>query len=262
MGDDVLLRRDDDDIVHLTMNRPERLNALSSELVQRLGEELSSIGPSTRAVVLRGSGRAFSAGHDLKDAAVHDAPRSDDELFSSVDRMQDVTRALRSCPAPVIGVVQGYAVGAGCEIALCCDLVIASEDAQFGFPETGVALIVTNGVTATLARTVGAARAKELILLGEFISAQTALEMGLVNRVEPREDLESAVSAWIERLRTRGARAVQLSKQLIDTGLAPDIETVLAAESAASVEAEKTNEATAAVKAFADRGTGDAGGDR
>lgn len=249
---DVLERRDEGDVVHLTLNRPERLNALSSDLVRRLGEELSRISHDARAVVLRGNGRAFSAGHDLKDAA-QEGERSDQELRDSVERMQDVTRALRACPAPVIGVVQGYAVGAGCEIALCCDLVVASEEAQFGFPETGVALIVTNGVTATLARAVGQARAKELILLGEFITAQQAHEMGLVNRVVPTDQLEATVDEWIARLRTRGALAVTLSKRLIDEGMAPDIETILDAESTASVQAEKSADAFDAVRAFADR---------
>jgi enoyl-CoA hydratase/carnithine racemase len=252
MAEDVLERRDEGDVVHLTMNRPERLNALSSELVRRLGEELSRIDDGTRAVVLRGNGRAFSAGHDLKDAA-QEGERSDEELRESVERMQDVTRALRGCPAPVIGVVQGYAVGAGCEISLCCDLVVASEDAQFGFPETGVALIVTNGVTATLARSVGQVRAKEMILLGEFITAQQAHTMGLVNRVVPPDQLESTVDEWIARLRTRGALAVTLSKRLIDEGMAPDIETILDAESTASVKAEKSADASNAVRAFAER---------
>lgn len=252
MAGDVLERREEGDVVHLTMNRPERLNALSSELVRRLGEELSRIGDDTRAVVLRGNGRAFSAGHDLKDAA-QEGKRSDQELRDSVERMQDVTRALRACPAPVIGVVQGYAVGAGCEISLCCDLVVASEDAQFGFPETGVALIVTNGVTATLPRAVGQVRAKELILLGEFITAQQAHDMGLVNRVVAPDQLEVTVDEWIARLRTRGALAVTLSKRLIDQGMAPDIAAVLDAESSASVEAEKSADATNAVRAFADR---------
>lgn len=255
MAGDVLDRRDEGDVVHLTMNRPERLNALSSELVLRLGEELSRIGDDIRAVVLRGNGRAFSAGHDLKDAAAHETERSDQELRNSVEHMQDVTRALRGCPAPVIGVVQGYAVGAGCEIALCCDLVVASEDAQFGFPETGVALIVTNGVTATLPRAVGQARAKELILLGEFITAQQAHTMGLVNRVVAPDQLEATVDEWVARLRTRGTLAVTLSKRLIDQGMARDIETILDGESTASVQAEKSSDATDAVRAFADRAT-------
>jgi len=249
---DVLERREEGDVVHLTLNRPERLNALSSELVRRLGEELSCIGDATRAVVLRGNGRAFSAGHDLKDAA-EQGDRSEADLRDSVERMQDVTRALRACPAPVIGVIHGYAVGAGCEIALCCDLVVASDEAQFGFPETGVALIVTNGVTATLPRTVGQARAKELILLGEFITAQQAHGLGLVNRVVTADELEATVDEWIARLRTRGALAVTLSKRLIDNGMASDIATILDAESTASVEAEKSADAANAVRAFADR---------
>jgi 2-(1,2-epoxy-1,2-dihydrophenyl)acetyl-CoA isomerase len=252
MAGDVLERRDDGDVVHLTLNRPERLNALSPELVRRLGEELFSISDDTRAVVLRGNGRAFSAGHDLKDAA-QERDRDEADLRNSVERMQDITRALRACPAPVIGVVHGYAVGAGCEIALCCDLVVASDDAQLGFPETGVALIVTNGVTATLPRAVGQARAKELILLGEFITGQQAHHMGLVNRVVAPDELEATVDEWIARLRTRGALAVTLSKRLIDQGMAPSIESILDAESAASVEAEKSVDAAAAVRAFADR---------
>jgi 2-(1,2-epoxy-1,2-dihydrophenyl)acetyl-CoA isomerase len=256
MGDrvppNVLLRRDEEGVVHLTLNRPERLNALSTELVDALATEIGRVDDATTAVVLRGSGTSFSSGHDLRDAAAEESgERGEEQLFAAVDRMQDVTRALRGCPAPVIAAVSGYAVGAGCEIALCCDLIVAADDAQFGFPETGVALIVTNAVTATLARAVGAALAKELILLGEFIPASRAYQLGLVNRVVAGDALDQAVQAWIDRLRTRGPLAVRLSKKLIDEGFAPDIEDVFARESAASVQAEKSVDAVEGVRAFA-----------
>jgi enoyl-CoA hydratase/carnithine racemase len=250
---DVLTRREEDGVVYLTMNRPERLNALNPELAARLAEELSNVDESNTAVVLTGDGRAFSAGHDLKAAAEIPEPRTDADLRDSVEKFQDITRALRSCLVPVIGAVRGWAVGAGCELALSCDLVVASDDAQFGFPETGVALIVTNGVTGLLPRTVGSALAKELILLGEFITAERARDLGLINRVVASDQVETVVAEWVARLRTRGPLAVRLSKKLIDDGMLLDIEAAMERESTASVEAEASTDATAKVKAFADR---------
>ena len=251
---ELVVRREAEGVVYLTLNRPRRLNALSSDLVLNLGQELSSIPVDTTAVVLKGSGSSFSAGHDLRDAAEHSKhERTDDELRNSVERMQDITRRLRNCPAPVIGAIHGYAVGAGCEIALSCDLVVAARDAQFGFPETGVSLIVTNGVTALLARSVGSVIAKELILLGEFITAERAAQLGLVNRVVDTEvDLDGAVADIVQRLRTRGPEAVRQSKRLIDDGLAADIEVILSRESEASVIAERSANGVEGVVAFAE----------
>ena len=146
-----------DGVVTLTLNRPARLNALNEELLQQLVASLRAISESARAVVLRGNGRAFCAGYDLKEAAARPHPPTAEELRSLAELIQDVTRGLRTCPVPVIGVVHGYAVGAGCEFALICDLVLAGDGAKFSFPETAAGLVVTNGVTSTLPKTLGPA---------------------------------------------------------------------------------------------------------
>lgn len=250
---EILTRREDGGVVHLRMNRPERLNALDAELVDSLNTELTNIDSSCTAVVLSGAGRAFCAGHDLREEAANSATPSDEELHSAAEKMQDITRSLRGCPAPVIAQVQGYALGGGCEIALCCDLIVATHDAQFGFPETGISMVVTNGVSATLSRAVGPHVAKELIFVGDYISAQRAFELGLVNRVVPHEQLDATVADLIDKLKARGRSALQASKRLIDDGMAADIEDALGRESAALVRAQKSAEGLAAVREFVEK---------
>jgi len=225
-------------------------------LVVALARELRNIDDRTTAVVLRGSGRSFCSGHDLRDQEELNSrgTRTEADIHAAVERMQDITRAFRECRIPVIGAIHGYAVGGGCELALSCDLIVATRTAVFGFPETGVALLVTNGVNATLARSVGPALAKELILLGEFFTAEKALQLQLINRVVEEDELDAAVSELIARLRTRGPLAVRLSKRLIDQGLADDMDHLLERESAAVIAAEQSADALAGVAAFTTRG--------
>jgi enoyl-CoA hydratase/carnithine racemase len=252
MADEPILIRDEDEgIVRLTLNRPERLNALNAALIAEIRDAFEDIPEDSVAVVIRGNGRAFSSGHDLVDGAEADSPnRTDDELREEVEAIQDITRAIRKCACPVVGAVHGWALGAGCELALSCDLVLVADDARFGFPETGVALLVTNGVNGMLARAIGPVRAKQLILLGEYIPAQRAYELGLIGEVVPRDLLDAALERWLGILRGRGRLATRLTKKLIDQGFAPDIEDLLAAESDAAVIASRSLEAHEAAETF------------
>src|SRR5215471_20194463 len=170
-----------DGIAVVTLNRPHRLNAVVPELVEGLCAALSQArADQVGACVLTGAGRAFCSGYDLKQE-----PEliSENEDRRRLQRTQDVTRLVRQAPFPVIAAVHGYALGAGCEFALCSDLVVAASDAQFGFPEVSVGLGVTGGISRLLPLAVGMARAKELVLLGEDYSAAQALELGLINWV-------------------------------------------------------------------------------
>jgi 2-(1,2-epoxy-1,2-dihydrophenyl)acetyl-CoA isomerase len=137
---------------------------------------------------------------------------------SGCQRIQDVTRAIRALPAPVIAAVHGYALGAGAEFALGCDLVVASQDARFGFPEVGVGLSVTGGISALLPHTVGLVRAKELLFLGEHLSAEDAHRLGLVNRVVPAGMHEQAALDLAVRLAEQPPAALALAKSLLDRG--------------------------------------------
>lgn len=199
-------------LVHL--DRPNRLNAVVPALVDGVLAAFERAGADgTGAVILAGRGRAFCAGHDLKEPA----PAEDESAARRrLQRIQDVTRAIRSFPGPVIAAVHGYALGAGAEFALGCDLVVAAADARFGFPEVGVGLSVTGGISASLPRAVGPMRAKELLFLGEHLSAEQAHRLGLVNRVVPPGSHEEAALELARPLVAQPPAALALAKSLLD----------------------------------------------
>ncbi|MBC9958075.1 enoyl-CoA hydratase/isomerase family protein [Yimella sp. cx-51] len=212
----------------ITLNRPERLNAVTDELVRDLTDALTAAGQDTvRAVVLTGSGRAFCSGHDLKE------PNSDRDLNDTrerLERLQELTRLVRELRAPVIAAVEGWAVGAGCELALACDLAVAASDARFAFPEVGVGLTVTNGVTQLLGPVLGPQRAKRLVLTGERFSGEQAHQWGLVSHLaDPRSALPDAL-ALAESIAQQPPVATALAKRLIDAGMGVDLQEALQLE--------------------------------
>ncbi|MER7077478.1 Enoyl-CoA hydratase/carnithine racemase [Saccharopolyspora kobensis] len=214
----------DGDIGVIRLNRPESLNAVNTALVEQLVAAFDSA-RTARAVLLTGRGRAFCAGHDLK------APPEDPATVRArLDRIQDVTRRIRSCPAPVIAVVQGHAVGAGAEFALGCDLVLAGESAQFRFPEVGLGLSATGGLSALLPMLVGPIRAKELVMFGEPLDAATAHRLGLVNAVIPDDELLATAMSWARRLAELPAAPLAMAKEAIDAGTDRAVESALALE--------------------------------
>ncbi len=218
----------DQSIARIYLNRPHRLNAVVPELTARLTAALQQAGDDgARVVVLAGRGRAFCSGHDLKEPI-----ESESVLVTRrrVDSIQDVTRAIRRFPGPVIAAVHGYALGAGCEFALGCDLVVAAEDAQFGFPEVSVGLSVTGGISRLLPLLVGPVRAKELLLLGERFGAARALQLGLVNQVAVAGQHEQAAAVIAARLRDQPRLALALAKQALDRGADCALEEAMAAE--------------------------------
>jgi 2-(1,2-epoxy-1,2-dihydrophenyl)acetyl-CoA isomerase len=218
----------DQSVARIYLNRPHRLNAVVAELTDGLTASLNQAGrDGARVVVLAGRGRAFCSGYDLKEVTPPETVR---QTRQRVDGIQDVTRAMRRFGGPVIAAVHGYALGAGCEFALGCDLVVAAEDAQFGFPEVSVGLSVTGGISRLLPLLVGPMRAKELLLLGERFSAARALELGLVNRVVPAGQHEQAAAEMAARLRDQPALALALAKQSLDRGADGTLEEAMAAE--------------------------------
>ncbi|MCU0298842.1 MAG: enoyl-CoA hydratase/isomerase family protein [Candidatus Nanopelagicales bacterium] len=236
-------------VVHL--NRPNRLNAVVPELVDGLVAAFERAGTEqARAVVLAGRGRAFCAGHDLKEPA----PVEDETAARlRLQRIQDVTRAIRALPVPVIAAVHGYALGAGAEFALGCDLVVAGEDARFGFPEVGVGLSVTGGISALLPRTVGWVRAKELLFLGEHLTAEEARRLGLVNRVVPVGSHEQAAQELAQRLAAQPPTALALAKSLLDHGMDSSESDAFEREVDAAIATMSTGEAQAAAQAFQEK---------
>lgn len=244
--------RSEEDVVLLTLNRPERLNAVNDALVLDLCRGLERAGEDgAGAVVISGEGRAFCAGHDLTQSPEENL---DGAVVSRLERLADVTRLIRRLPVPVIAAVHGYALGAGCEFALCCDLVAAHPETVFGFPEVEVGLAVTGGISHLLPRRIGDVRAKELILLGRRFSAEEATDLGLVNAVvsEPRE---TALS-WATELAGRPRLALALAKSCLNRAPDGDLESAFGLETAASLALMKSPAAKDAAEAFQERRNG------
>lgn len=233
-------------VVHL--NRPDRLNAVVPALVDGLLAAFERAGSEgAAAVVLAGRGRAFCAGHDLKEP---EALEDEAAARKRLQRIQDVTRAIRSLSAPVVAAVHGYALGAGAEFALGCDLVVASQDARFGFPEVGVGLSVTGGISMLLPRTVGPVRAKELLFLGEHLAADDAYRLGLVNRVVPSGTHETEAVGLAQRLAAQPPAALALAKSLLDRGMDATEADAFDNEVDAAIATMTTGEAQSAAQAF------------
>lgn len=218
-----------DDTAHIWLNRPERLNAVSAQLVTDLVAALrAAISSSPRALVLAGRGRAFCAGQDLKEIQ---PPRTNPEARRRLlIEAESITRLVRDAPFPVIAAVHGYAMGAGCEIALMCDLVVVDETAQFAFPEVSVAQAVGQGISHRLPRIVGPTKAKELLLFGRRFGATEALDLGLVNEV-------TAAGGHLVRARQLATDvaqlsplAVRLAKGAVDAGVDGTLEDALTLE--------------------------------
>ena len=215
----IAVERRDDDILLVTLNRPDTANALNTQMgldLMELFEELSIRLGGLRAVVLTGRGeRAFCAGGDLKErkGMTDEAWQSQHAIF---ERM---VRAIMGCPIPLIAAVNGAAYGGGCEIAAACDFIYASTNARFALTEVTLGIMPGAGGTQNLARAVGERRAKELILSGLPFSAAEAEAWGLVNRVLPLAGLLDAALAIAQRIAGNGPIAVRQAKQAIQRGL-------------------------------------------
>jgi enoyl-CoA hydratase/carnithine racemase len=235
-------------IAHLELANPP-LNLFTEALVLQLRDALRAIeaAEDVRAVVVSGRGeRAFSAGShvgEFEDQA-GEAGRERHQLD------QDVWRQLAELPMPTIAAIEGHCLGGGLELALCCDIRVASETARLGLPEVRLAVIPGAGGTQRLPRVVGATRAKELILTGRVLSATEAGAIGLVNRVVPAGEAVTAADAIGAEIAARGPVAVREAKRLIDTALDRDIGTGLAAEFEASERIFATEDMVEGARAF------------
>jgi 2-(1,2-epoxy-1,2-dihydrophenyl)acetyl-CoA isomerase len=230
------------EVARVWLNRPDRLNAVSVALVEDLLAALDQVaGSGAGAVVLGGRGRAFCAGHDLTE------PIPPGDSRARLERLQDVTRRLRALPQPVVAAVHGYAIGAGAEFALGCDLVLAAEDAVFAFPEAGLGLSVTGGASRLLPLLVGPLKAKELVLLGERVDAATAERIGLVNAVVP--DLAGTALAWAGKLAKQPGAV--LAKRALDAHIGLDA--ALELEVSHAMITEHSPEAARSAEAFRGR---------
>ena len=217
-----LLYEKKDGIGIVTLNRPDKLNALNSTVYKELYEVFAVIedDPEVRVVVLTGAGeKAFAAGSDV--AEMQNMNTLDVQKFMATIRK--ASDFIYNLTKPTIAVIHGYALGGGCELSMCCDLRICSEKARFGQPEINLGLIPGASGTQRLPRLIGAAKAKEMIFMGDYIDAATAFSLGLVNKVVPPEKLMEEAIAWATKLASKSGPVLAMAKMAINTGLDTDI---------------------------------------
>jgi 2-(1,2-epoxy-1,2-dihydrophenyl)acetyl-CoA isomerase len=243
----------------ITLNRPTVLNAVNAQMIEELRQVLHSIGQDggVRAVVLTGAGRGFCSGADLKGrqhVMPGDAEADGSQARSSLkDTYNPLILAIRTIEKPFIAAVNGVAAGAGCNMALACDIVLASEEARFGNVFTRIGLIPDCGGHFFLPRLVGFHKAAELMFTGDIIDAHEAERIGLINRVVPHHELANTTRELAERLAQGPSRAIGLCKRTLNVGITGDLATVLEAEAESQGQARQTEDHWEGVQAFLEK---------
>lgn len=206
-----VLRSDDGGVASLTLNRPDELNALSEGMLAALQSELDAIAADStvRVVVLSGAGRAFCAGHNLKQMRANYSREYQSALFATCSKMM---QSVLKLPQPVIAKVTGLATAAGCQLVATCDLAVAGESARFATSGINVGLFCSTPGVA-VGRTMTRKHAMDLLLTGDFVDAARAAEIGLINSAVPDTDLDAAVDALAAKLAAKSAFALALGKQ-------------------------------------------------
>ncbi len=239
-------------VAHVTLDNTAKLNSLNSGLMNRFADAIEGLHARAdlRAVVLGSAGdKAFIGGADIRELAGLESPAAGQRF---IERVHRCCRVLRELPVPVIARIQGYTLGAGLEVAASCDLRIASERAVFGMPEVciGIPSVVE---AALLPGLIGWGRTRELLLLGENIDADTALDWGLVGRVTTPDALDAAIAAWVERLVANGQNALRIQKRLIAEWEVLPTDRAIAAGIPALAESVRSDEPRKLMQAFFDR---------
>ena len=219
----VLMTQDARGVVRITLNDPQRFNALSSEMLTELQTALDAVAKNeqARVVVLAAEGKAFCAGHNLKDMAAHSELAYYQQLFAQCSRMM---LSIQTLPVPVIARVQGIATAAGCQLVAQCDLAVASSDARFATSGIQYGLFCSTP-SVPLVRNMPIKQSMEMLLTGDFIDAQTAMHYGLLNRVASPNELDAAVEALVAAIVSKPRIAIQMGKELVyrqrEMGLEP-----------------------------------------
>lgn len=244
-----LLYEKGDGIGVVTINRPAARNALNSAVYHELFQLFNEIesDPEVRVVIITGSGdKAFVAGADVAEMQ----PMNTVEIRRFIAAARVASDRIWSLSKPVIAAVNGYALGGGCELAMCCDLRIASENARFGQPEISLGIIPGAGGTQRLTRLIGMTRAKELIYTGDIIDAKTALVMGLVNKVVPPANLMTEAREMAKQLLSKSSIALSMAKTAINSGANTDLASGLDMEEQCFVECFATEDQKEGMQAF------------
>jgi methylglutaconyl-CoA hydratase len=255
-GSGVVLVRVEGGVGWLTLNRPQKRNALNAALVRALSEALRQAedDPAVRVVALEGAGKDFCAGADL--AAVEQLARGPvAENLADAQALGDLFVRMRRMRKPVVAVVRGRALAGGCGLATASDLVVAAASARFGYPEISVGFVPAM-VMAILRRNVGEKRAFELVALGETVGAQEAARLGLVNRIYADADLEVNARQFLDELAGRSATALQISKRLLYEQESMSFESAIRSGAEVNVIARMTDDARAGIAGFTGSGRG------
>jgi enoyl-CoA hydratase/carnithine racemase len=239
----------EDGIRRISLNRPDRLNAMNRALVDDVAcaFDEANADPATRAILFTGEGRAFCAGDDRKD---HRHPASEAEAQDLVEAIQRATRAIVMGEKPVVGAIRGWAVGGGFEWAINCDFAIWSEDARAHFPEVELGVFVTGGVTTLLPALVGLGKAREMLMLGDRYTAAELARLGLAFRVVPEGEVEHEATALARRLAALPQAALYRMKRVLAQTGAGELDRALALETEATVAGFLDPETTRRIAAF------------
>jgi len=246
-----------DGVCRLTLNRPQVLNAFNPTMSEELKSAVKDIASdkSVRVVVMTGVGdRAFMSGADIDKTILHwvDMTKKGGRVKDDHDRFFSPT-TLEELPQPVIAAVNGFAFGMGCEIAMGCDIRIASETAQFGQPEIKLGIMPGGGGSVRMTRLVGKGKSLEMCLTGDSINAQEAYRIGLVNQVVPPDKLEEAVNAMVKRLISKGAVALDYTKRSIYKAMDVSVHEGVEYEAKLFSDIFKTEDANEGAKAFLEK---------
>jgi enoyl-CoA hydratase len=241
----------EDRIATITIDRPDKLNALNSATIEELAAAIGQVrsDPAVGGIIVTGAGRAFVAGADIAELA----EQSPYEARARALRGQAVYRSIETSPKPVVAAVNGFALGGGCELALACHMRIASETAKFGQPEVKLGLLPGYGGTQRLARLVGRGQALELLLTGETIGAADAYRLGIVNRVVPATELMHVSRAMLLQILANGPVAVAMCLDAVDRGLSLPLDDGLALEASYFGLLAATTDAREGTRAFLEK---------
>lgn len=252
-SESLVIRKDLDGISHLIINRPKSYNALSISCMEVLKDKIEAIAQdsSIKVVILSGSGKGFCAGHDLKEMRANPEREFYELIFDTCER---IMMSIINCPKPVIAKVHGIATAAGCQLVASCDLAIADENTKFATPGVNIGLFCSTPMVA-LSRNVSRKHAMEMLLTGDFISAQKACEIGLINRAVSEDELDNAAAEIATKIASKSPLTLKIGKEAFYKQLDKDLPSAYEHCSRVMVENMMARDAEEGIDAFLEKRT-------